>query len=60
VEGMFDEDKKLLGAWCYNDAEWRGEYMNGFIKNLGFVVVQSYDNEMRGILREHFGLSEEE
>ena len=60
VEGMFDENKRLLGAWCLNDADWRHEYMNGFMRKLGINVVHSMDAEMKQTLKEHFGIIEEE
>ena len=45
VEGMFDEDGKLLGAWCLNDADWRSEYFNDFMKAAGIKVVASKKKE---------------
>jgi hypothetical protein len=45
VEGMFDEDGKLLGAWCLNHANWRGEYFNSFMKATGIKVVKSSKKE---------------
>lgn len=38
VEGMFDEDYRLLDTWCLNDAHWRQEYMAGFLSKLGVIV----------------------
>jgi hypothetical protein len=39
IEGMFNKDGELLGGWCLNDGNWRGEYMNGFLAALGIEVV---------------------
>ena len=38
VEGMFDENDKLLGTWCCNDGMWRNEYFNGFLQELGIDI----------------------
>lgn len=54
ADGMFDADGNLLGAWCINDAMWRGEYMNGFMKALGIEVVTSHDPELLKKLDAHF------
>jgi len=58
IEGMFDESGNLLGAWSLNDAHWRGEYMNGFMKKLGIDVVKapaSRREEFLKKLREDMG-----
>ena len=38
VEGMFDAKGKLLDLWSNNDANWRGEYFEGFMNAIGFTV----------------------
>ena len=38
VEGAFDKDGNLLGSWHANDGDWRSEYFDGFMKNLGIVI----------------------
>lgn len=45
VEGMFDENGKLLGAWSCNDGSWRGEYFDNFLLELGIKVEYPDDNE---------------
>lgn len=37
-EAMFDSDFSLLGAWHNNDATFRDEYMNPWLKKLGIIV----------------------
>jgi hypothetical protein len=51
---MFDEDGYLLGAWYLNDAQWRGEYLNPFIRALGFKVERSEDPYYLATLEDHF------
>ena len=46
VEGMFDEDGKLLGAWSGNDGTWRHEYFNEFLKKLGITVKHNDDEKL--------------
>lgn len=38
AEGMFDENGNLIDAWSQDDAKWREEYFNGFMKELGIIV----------------------
>lgn len=42
-EGMFlvnsETSIRLLGCWASNDANWRGEYFDGFMQELGFEVT---------------------
>jgi len=38
VGGMYDSDGTLLDMWSCNDASWRGEYFNPFMKALGILV----------------------
>jgi hypothetical protein len=45
AEGVFDEKGVLLDCWSCNDANWRGEYMNGFMKKLGIAVKTMGANE---------------
>ncbi len=59
VEGMFDAQGKLLGTWFLNDAHWRGEYMEGFLGELGFVVKPLPDKLEKKALEQiadNFGL----
>lgn len=44
VEGMFDTDGKLLGTWSNNDGNWRGEYFDPFMKELGIEVKDGSRN----------------
>ena len=37
AQGVF-LDGELIGAWSSNDADYRPEYMNGFMKKLGIIV----------------------
>lgn len=39
-EAMFDDEFNLLGAWHCNDANWRSEYFNPFMRNLGVKVKE--------------------
>ncbi len=58
AEGMFDEHFKLLGAWSRNDAHYRSEYMDGFMKALGIQVKPLPANRERAALdaiSDHFG-----
>lgn len=54
IEGMFDADGNMLGAWCCNDGLWRGEYFDPFLRKLGIEV--KYDatgecEEFKGLRR---------
>lgn len=41
IEGVYDVDKEeWLDFWFCNDANWRGEYFNGFLRTLGIDVAQ--------------------
>ena len=46
-EGVFNDKDELLDAWSGNDANWRDEYLNQFMKKLGIQVVRSYDNKLQ-------------
>jgi len=35
VQGIFDVNGNLLGAWSSNDANWRSEYFSEFMEQLG-------------------------
>lgn len=35
---VFDEKLKLIDGWFSNDANYRHEYMNGFMEKLGITV----------------------
>jgi hypothetical protein len=57
VEGMFDADGALLDTWCCNDANWRNEYFDGFMKALGVDVQEpkgARAKELRAKLRAHW------
>ena len=53
-EGMFDEAGNLLGAWHANDGNWRGEYFDGFLKELGITVKYSDNRVLKSKLRRNF------
>ena len=36
VQGMFDEDFKLIDYWSLNDANWRSEYFEGILNHFGY------------------------
>lgn len=57
AQGVFDEKGKLISAWSCNDANWRDEYFNGFMKTLG-ITVKSRKTTASDIakLKDHFGL----
>ncbi len=59
VQGVFDEKGKMLDCWCCNDANWRHEYMNGFMKNLGVTVKHELPAKFKASaikqLKEEFG-----
>jgi hypothetical protein len=58
VEGMFDEKFDLLWGWALNDAQWRREYMDGFIARLGFTVTHAPKEkqaELEAVLIEYLG-----
>lgn len=40
IEGAFNEKKEFIGWWCRNDANWRHEYFNGFMSELGIEVCR--------------------
>jgi hypothetical protein len=52
IEGAFDADGNLLDTWCNNDAHWRDEYFDGFMKKLGIEVVRSDRRDLVKKLRE--------
>ncbi len=48
VEGIFDSDKfTLLHWWNLNDADWRSEYFNPLMEQLGIKVVSSNNRDMK-------------
>ena len=52
VEGMFDAKGVLLGWWSLNDANWRHEYFEGFMSELGLEVIEaSNDRKLVSKLR---------
>ena len=38
---VFDDKFKLIDGWQRNDADYRDEYMSGFLKHLGIQVKKS-------------------
>jgi len=46
AQGMFSEDGTLLGSWSLNDGNWRSEYFNNFMKNVGITVEASEDEQL--------------
>lgn len=61
VEGMFEEDGKMIDCWSCNDATWRSEYFNGFMKKLGINVLrlpEKFEKKALEQIRECFGLDE--
>jgi len=38
-EAVFDEDDNVIDLWYENDARWRSEYFNGFMKTLDIEVT---------------------
>lgn len=63
IEGMFDEDGTLLDWWSPNDANWRSEYFNPFMRRLGFEVVEAPDwmqDKLREKAKELWGLTDED
>ena len=49
IEGMFDMQGECLGSWYSNDANWRHEYFEDFMANLG-VEVKDAPSIMRDAL----------
>jgi hypothetical protein len=37
-QGAFDEEGNLLSIWSSNDADWRHEYFDGMMAQLGIEV----------------------
>jgi hypothetical protein len=54
IEGMFDEGDHLISAWSCNDATWRNEYFDEFIKELGAKVITSDDPKLVKKLIKYF------
>lgn len=46
AQAMIDEDGIILDYWWSNDGNWRGEYFDGFLRELGYKVDYSgkYDS----------------
>jgi hypothetical protein len=40
VQGMFDMEGNLLGAWSDNNAAWRNEYFSPFLEKVGIIVEE--------------------
>lgn len=61
VEGMFNTDGKLIDCWSSNDANWRGEYFNGFMKKIGVEVERlpkKFEKKALEQIVEEMGLSD--
>ena len=43
AEGAFLPDGTCLGWWSCNDANWRDEYFNGWLEEVGVKVVECYN-----------------
>lgn len=56
IEGFFDEDGDLMGAWCLNDARWRNEYMNPLLNSLGYQVEKNTHSALIQALKHEFKL----
>lgn len=41
AQAMIDEDGVILDYWWSNDGQWRGEYFDGFLRELGIKVDYS-------------------
>lgn len=39
IQGMFTDGCLLLDFWSCNDADWRTEYFNGVMNELGYEVT---------------------
>lgn len=55
AQAMFDEDGTILDYWYSNDGNWRGEYFDGFLRQLGIKVDYSgkFDEKFETHLEEH-------
>lgn len=61
VEGMFNTDGNLLDCWASNDANWRDDYFNGFMKKIGVEVVRlpkKFEKKALEQIVEEMGLSD--
>jgi hypothetical protein len=47
MQFFFDDGGNLLQYWCCSDALYRGEYMNGLMKALGFEVLKAEQTDPR-------------
>lgn len=62
---VFDENYKVLDGWSMNDANYRDEYMGGFLNKLGIKVERSLPEDapkslIKTALKKLFGASDEE
>lgn len=55
AQAMLDEDGTVLDYWYSNDGNWRGEYFDGFLRELGIKVDYSgkFDEKFETHLEEH-------
>ena len=63
VEAIFDENDKCIGSWSVEDAEWRGEYFNPFMKELGYEILRTPDDKRKlfeKIIKEKWGFDEQD
>lgn len=44
-EGMFDEDFDFIDGWYSNDATWRTDYFETFMKWAGVEVIENWEWE---------------
>lgn len=45
-QGVFNEQRELIGSWSMNDANFRIEYFHLLMVNLGYVIEDSEDDEL--------------
>lgn len=56
VQAVFDESDKMLGCWSNDDANWRNEYFDPFMRELGFTCVcRAPTKKELQLMRESFG-----
>ena len=44
---VFDEEGIIIDFWANNDADWRHEYFNGFMEELGINVLNEAPKRMK-------------
>lgn len=45
-QGVFNDQRELIGSWSMNDADWRIEYFQYMMATLGYVIENSEDEEL--------------